>query len=264
MDYNLAFSSSGILIGAHIGVLAYLQDRDIKIKNYSGTSGGAVVATWAANNLDARDLLRLIVQFGYIEYFVRPSLSIGGFFDSSNFGKIISSYCKPKKNLWVVTFNVLKMQKEIWNGENFNLSKILTATTCIPGLFKPVIYSNGLHIDGIFGKYCPDDLWNFGTTISAQIQSNKKKYSRYAFDDFVNKIENVSLSFLKKRQNNLLKTNLVDLSINVSSLSQLDLFAVKAEDHIELFKIGYNCADQVFSNLSNEVAVGAGCNQSYS
>ncbi len=249
MKYNLAFSSSGVRFAAHIGVLAYLQDNNIKITNYSGTSGGAIVAAWGANNLPARELMDLTLQFGYPKFFLKPSLSFGSILDHSLFGETIASYCSPKNNLWIATFNVLKMQKEIWNGENFSLAKILTATTCIPGLFKPVIYSNGLHIDGLFASFCPDDLWKEGITFSVQLRSKSKTRSRYPFDKFVHEIEKATIDFLYDVQTkNLSNSDVVYIKPDVSSIAQMDLFLVKSEDHIELFNKGYESAKLVFSN----------------
>lgn len=249
MNFNIAFSSSGVCIAVHVGVLAYLQDNNINIQNYSGTSGGAVVATWGANNLPARELMDLTLKFGYAKYFVKPSLKPGGILDHSSFGKMIAAYCKPKKNLYIVTFNVLKMQKQIWNGENINLSKVLTATTCIPGLFKPVMYSNGLHIDGIFARFCPDDLWDSGTTISVQLKSKNKSRSRYLMDSFIHKIEQATINFLEDNQKrNSRKDNIVFIQPDESTLNQMDLFSVSPHDHLKLFYEGYQAARNALSS----------------
>lgn len=249
MEYNIAFSSSGARFAAHVGVLAYLQDNDIRIKNFSGTSGGAIVACWGANNLPARELLELTVKFGHPFIFSRLSLKIGGLLDHSLFGETIAHYCKPKKNLWIVTFNVLKMQKEIWNGEDFNLSKVLTATTCVPGLFKPVIYSNGVHIDGIFAKFCPDDLWNEGLTISVHLRSKNKTKCRYPFDFFMHMIEKNTIDFLYNAQkDNTSPSQVIYVQPDVSSIAQTDFFLVKPKDHIELFYRGYKAAEEILSD----------------
>lgn len=248
MEYNIAFSSSGARFAAHIGVLAYLQDNNIKIKNFSGTSGGAIVASWGANNISARDLLKLTLQFGYLKFIVKPSFQPGGLLDHSTFLKTIGVYCKPQKNLWIVTFNVLKMQKEIWNGDNYNLSKVLTATTCIPGLFKPVMYSNGLHIDGIFARFCPDDLWDEGITLSIQLKAKNKTKVRYPLDFFVHQIERATISFLENTQKKSLNQNqVIYIQPEVSQIAQLDLFAISMQDHIDLFKKGYESAKEALS-----------------
>lgn len=237
MEYNLAFSSSGARFAAHIGVLAYLQDNKIKIKNFSGTSGGAVVACWGANNLPARELLNLTLCFGYPKYFI---------LDHSTFGKTIASYCKPTNNLWIITFNVLKMQRKIWNGDNFNLVKVLTATTCIPGLFKPVVYSNGLHIDGVFASFCPDDLWNEGITISVKLKCRNKTKTRYPLDNLVHSIENAAIEFLESKQKRKSQDEkIICLEPDVTSIAQTDLFSLTYEDHKELFKQGYICAESM-------------------
>lgn len=246
--FNIAFSSSGVRLAAHIGVLAYLQDNNIHIENFSGTSGGAIVATWGANGLPAKDLMDLTLQFGYAKYFVKPSLMPGGILDHSTFGNTIASYCKPQKNLWIVTFNVLKMQKEIWTGEKINLPKALVATTSIPGLFKPVMHSNGLHIDGIFASFCPDDLWADGTTISVQLKSKHKTTNRYPMDSFVHKIEQATIDFLYNTQNKNSVKETICINPDVSSIAQLDLFSVNPSDHIELYKKGYEEAKTIFSN----------------
>lgn len=256
MTYNIAFSSSGALFAAHIGILAYLQDKNIKIKNFSGSSGGAVVACWGANGLPARELLNLTLEFGYTKFFLRPSLKFGGVLDHSKFGEIISGHCVPKQNLWIVTFNVLKMQKEIWNGKGYDLSKILTATTCVPVLFKPVVYSNGLHIDGIFASFCPDNLWHAEPTISVNLKCKKKTKHRYPFDKFVHNLEKVTIDFLEDLQKSSSSSkNVIYLNPDLSSISQTDLFVVSSSDHIELFKLGYAKAKEVMDNcvLSHSV-----------
>ncbi len=253
MKYNVAFSSSGVRIAAHVGVLAYLQDEKINVVHYSGTSGGALVAAWGANNLPARELMTLTLQVGYPKFFIKPSWKLGSLWDHSIFGNTVSSYCKPKNNLWITTFNVLKMQKEIWNGEHYNLAKILTATTCIPGLFKPVMYSNGLHIDGIFASFCPDDIWEEGITLSVKLTSNLsiKNYnvkSRYPLNKFVQRIEQATIDFLENKQAQCSgDKNIIYINPDVNSISQIDLFSVTAADHIELFKSGYEAAKRTFS-----------------
>lgn len=250
MEYNLAFSSSGVRFAAHVGVLAYLQDNGIRVRNFSGTSGGAIVAAWGANALLARELMQLTLKYGYPKYFVKPSLNIGGLLDHSLFGDLISTFCKPKKNLWIVTFNVLKMQKEVWNGEWFNLSKVLCATTCIPGLFKPIMYSNGLHIDGVFARFCPDDLWTSGVTISVQLKCRNKSKSRYPFDFFVHEIEKATINFLYGTQSkNINQTELINIQPDVSSIAQTDLLFVNSEDHKELFEKGYESARKIFGTV---------------
>ena len=140
------------------------------------------------------------------------------------------------------------MKKEIWNGENFNLSKILTATTSIPGIFKPVIYSNGLHVDGIFGKYCPDDLWKDGKTISVKLKCKDKTKSRYPFDNLLHAVEKAGLNLLEHLQNKTGKSkNIVYVEPNLNSISQIDLFSVNTEDHMDMFNKGYESAKQAFS-----------------
>ena len=137
------------------------------------------------------------------------------------------------------------MQKEIWNGENFNLSKVITATTCIPGLFKPVLYK-GLHVDGIFGKYCPDDLWNEGKTISVKLKCKNKTAVRYPFDGLVHKIEKTSLNFLENIQNKTAKNkNIIYVEPDLNSISQMDLFAVNTADHMAMFDRRYESAKQM-------------------
>ena len=250
MEYNLAFSSSGARFAAHIGVLAYLQDNKIKIKNFSGTSGGAIVACWGANNLPARELLNLTLCFGYPKYFISGH---------SAFGETIARFCKPTNNLWIVTFNVLKMQKEIWNGDNFNLIKVLTATTCVPGLFKPVIYSNGLHIDGVFASFCPDDLWDKGVTVSVKLKSKNKTRTRYPLDSFVHGIENAAIEFLESRQKKRLQSQeIINLEPDVSSIAQTDLFSLTRDDHMELFKKGYQCAESMIKKGHKKTPRGVG------
>ena len=248
MTFNLAFSSSGVRFAAHVGVLAYIQDNNIKIKNYSGTSGGAIVASWGANNLPARELMNLTVQFGYPAFIMKPSFGLGGMMDHSYFGELIASYCRPKKNLFIVTFNVLKMQMEIWKGEYYNLSKILSATTCIPGLLKPVVYSNGLHIDGIFARFCPDDLWDEGMTISVKLKSKTKTKLRYPIDFIVHYLEKNTIEFLEGFQKTKEdKKNTIYIQPEVGIINQIDLFAVSPEDHLELFQKGYESAQAAFN-----------------
>ena len=249
MEYNIAFSSSGARFAAHIGVLAYLQDHNIKIKNYSGTSGGAIVASWGANGFPARELMDLTLKFGYAEFFLKPSLKFGGLFDHTRFLQVICSYCKPQKNLWIATFNVLKMQKEIWSGVSYNLFKILSATTSVPGLFKPVLYSNGLHIDGIFASFCPDDLWTGEMTLSVQLKSKMKTKARYLFDNFMHEVEKATIDFLDSNQKRSSKHNdLIYIYPDTSSIAQTDLFLLESKDHIELFNKGYEAAEAALTS----------------
>ena len=61
--------------------------------------------------------------------------------------------------------------------------------------------------------------------------------------------EKATIEFLEttQKKNSILK-NIVQVQPDVSSIAQMDLFNVQADDHLELFKKGYEATQRVFSS----------------
>ena len=139
------------------------------------------------------------------------------------------------------------MKKEIWHGETINLPEILNATTSVPGLFMPVLSSKGIHVDGILGSFCPDDLWEEGMTISVKLKKKANKQKRYFLNDLVHKFEETGIDVLNSLQGNRIKRkNVISLEPQLNSISQMDFFSVSPKDHLELFEQGYKEAKKLF------------------
>jgi len=72
----------------------------------------------------------------------------------------------------------------------------------------------------------------------------------------VHKIEKAGLTFLEYIQSRDMSWHVPTVYVepDLNSISQLDLFSVKTEDHIEMFNLGYESAKQICNGISSEAS----------
>lgn len=152
---GLALSGGGARGVAHIGVLRALAEHGIEPDVVSGTSAGAIVATWYAAGLSIEEMLEIVAESSLFKAFkiVVPSTGLTSLsYLKEKLAQVIpeDDFSVLKKPTYLAISNLNKGELELRNkGPLFD---VVTASCSIPLLFKPVEMNGQIYVDG--GVFC--------------------------------------------------------------------------------------------------------------
>ena len=149
---GIALSGGGARGIAHIGVLQALEEHGIYPEVIAGTSAGAIVgALYAAGNSPAQ-ILDFVKKTSILKTIRLFSLPTRGLTDLSALAEVLKEYIPDddfsalSKPLYIATSNLSKGRLEIIHEGP--LFEVITASSSIPLVFKPVKRNDDLYVDG--------------------------------------------------------------------------------------------------------------------
>ncbi len=158
---GLALGGGAVLGAAHVGVLKALEEFDIAIDYISGTSIGALIGALYAFGKSPQELERLATDLDWLDI-SKFSVTKFGVLSNEGLGELI------KEELGDVSFSDAKIPlavvaTDIVNGEKIVLREgrlipAIMASTCIPGIFKPVDHKGRLLVDGGIVENVPTSM----------------------------------------------------------------------------------------------------------
>lgn len=151
MKVGIVLSGGGIRGIAHFGVLKALKDAGLVISNISGTSAGAIVGALYANGVDPYEAFEIIKKTSLLR-FLRPAIGFPALFNFEHIFDLLKEYLphnsfeklKIPLTITATDFNVGKLT---YFNEGELIRKVL-ASSCVPGIFSPVIIDGISYIDG--------------------------------------------------------------------------------------------------------------------
>ncbi len=148
---GLALSGGSVLGAAHIGVLKALEEFEIKIDFFAGTSIGGLVAGLYAFGKSWEEIKEFADELNWLEI-SSLSLSNFGLLSNEKLGdKFIDAvgnvnFEDAKIPFAVIAVDISSGEKKIFNKGN--VAQALMATSAIPGIFIPVEIDGKLYVDG--------------------------------------------------------------------------------------------------------------------
>lgn len=141
----LVLSGGGARGISHIGAIKALEEYGLKPDIISGTSAGAFVGALIAYGYSADAIFEIILKTRFSTY-LRFGFSTGGLLKIDKIEDILKKYIPENsfealKTPLVVTATDLHAVEEI-SFRTGNLARIVLASCCLPGIFKP------LHLEG--------------------------------------------------------------------------------------------------------------------
>lgn len=148
---GIVLSGGGIRGIAHLGILKALTNAGIRFSQISGTSAGSIAGAFYAAGIDPEKALEIIIKTNLLRY-LRPALGSLGLINIENINKILKDYFPDDKienlkiPLTICTTNF--SEGNIVYFTKGPLIKSLLASSCIPGIFKPIMIENQMFVDG--------------------------------------------------------------------------------------------------------------------
>lgn len=198
---TLCFSGGGTACVSFLGALKYIEAntniRVKNIKNFAGTSAGAIIGLFLLLGYDVNNLIKFVTKFNFNKLFTKINidniLSNKGLDNGNKIKKMVSYFIFKKLNVTDITFEELYQltnKKLLVSGTNYTLYKeelfsidttptmsVLLAiriSISLPIFFTPVYYNNSYYFDGAIINNIPLSYCNEKTTLGLFIKSTKK------------------------------------------------------------------------------------------
>jgi len=148
---GIALGGGATLGAAHIGILKALEEKNIEIQYISGTSIGSLIASLYAFGISVDKIEEIAANLKWLDI-TNLSLSKYGLLSNTKMEKLISQHIKYS-NIEESKIPLTMIATDISNGEKVvlekgNIAKSIMASTCIPGIFKPIEIDHKMLVDG--------------------------------------------------------------------------------------------------------------------
>ncbi len=150
-NIGLALGGGAVLGAAHVGVLKAIEELGINLSYLTGTSIGAFVSAFYAFGIKSDELAEIARELKWLDI-TRITLSKYGLLSNEKLGELVIKYIGDR-NIEDADIPLAMLATDIATGERVVIDKgpvasAVMASTCIPGIFKPVEINGRLLVDG--------------------------------------------------------------------------------------------------------------------
>lgn len=255
---TLILSGGGNKCLSFLGSLKYLLETKKIIlddlKTIIGVSGGIIFITPLLLGYSIDEMIQIFLQtnqlnlLNYENFSIQNFFNDYGIFDNNLFNFYTTIFEKYKgfnnltlkefhkitnKNLIGKVVNLTKNKIEYINYKshpNLKLSLLIQMTTCIPIIFKPIIYKNNYYVDGGLCGNFPKEINKSKNYLGLNILNSDENNIENLFDYLLS-----IKKLIGRTQNNKNNKNIINLKINISVLD-LD---IPLENKKKIIKEGY-------------------------
>ena len=244
---GIALGGGAVLGAAHVGVLKALEEANIEISHITGTSIGAFVGAFYAFDLKSTAIEKIALNLGWFDL-TKIALSKYSLLTNKKLGELIIEHLGDKNiedsiiPLAIITTNIINGKKVVLTKGS--LAKAVMASTCIPGIFKPIEMDDMMLVDGGIVENVPiDTLREIGAEYTIGVDLNAK--SEHGKPGNILDVIVNSFHFIIK-QTVTLQTQSADVLIkpNLSEFNMSDMSQVE-----ELMEKGYADAKASLNKL---------------
>lgn len=151
MDIGLVLSGGGARGISHLGVLAALEEYDLRPTHISGASAGAIVGALYAAGHKPAEILKVIIKTKLFKYF-KPDTSFTGLLRMESTEKLYRQMLNMNsfESLLIpltVSATDIERGETVYFSEG-ELIKPLQASSCVPVIFAPVLIDGRYFVDG--------------------------------------------------------------------------------------------------------------------
>lgn len=148
---GLVLSGGGVRGVTHLGALKALNEAGIFPTHLSGTSAGAIVAALYAYGYKPEEIIEFIIQTKFFKY-LRPAISLKAILKLDMVAALCAEYL-PEDDFAALKIPLTVAATDVSKGKTVYFSKgpliqPLMASSCIPGMFEPILMEGDHYIDG--------------------------------------------------------------------------------------------------------------------
>ncbi|MEE9904387.1 MAG: patatin-like phospholipase family protein [Chlorobium sp.] len=156
--YGLALGGGAVLGAAHVGVLQAAEELAIPVEFVSGTSIGAFIGALYAFGKSPLEIREVALDLDWLNL-SGISLSQYGLLSNRKFGGIVTDLL-GRKNIEDAIVPLAIVATDISTGDKVvftegDVASAVMASSCIPGVFRPVEYNGRMLVDGVLVENVP-------------------------------------------------------------------------------------------------------------
>lgn len=249
-DIGVALSGGSAKGFAHLGVLHYLEENDMKPEIMSGTSMGSMMAALYCDGYSPKEIAEIFkdVNFSKMTEWLIPK---GGFFGTRGFRQFLSSILRHKR-LEELEIPLTIVATDLDHGcskyfREGDLVDIITASCSIPVLFKPVEIDGTYYVDGGLFKNLPASVIRHQCRALIGVHVDPKESVEYKKNIF--SIAERSFNYIF-RANSFHDRKLCDVLVESALLSNVARFDINKAPRIAA--LGYNMARKAFNGIDRQ------------
>lgn len=151
MTLGITLSGGGVRGIAHLGVLKALNEHGVYPDRLSGSSAGAIVAVMYAKGFAPEEILGIIIKTNYFR-FLRPAVSWRGLLKMETVFSLYKEYLGDDDfGALAIPVTIaatdVHLAKTVFFSEG-EVIRPLMASSCIPGMFDPILLDGHHYVDG--------------------------------------------------------------------------------------------------------------------
>ncbi|NQX43529.1 NTE family protein [Pedobacter steynii] len=148
---GIVLSGGGIRGIAHLGVLKAFKNAGITFSHISGTSAGSIAGAFYASGIDPEKGLDIFIKAKLLR-FIRPALGSLGLINIEHVEELLKEHLPEDRieNLKIpltIAATNFSEGRLVYFTEG-PLIRAVLASSCIPGIFKPIMINNQMYVDG--------------------------------------------------------------------------------------------------------------------
>lgn len=158
VSVGLALGGGAVLGAAHVGVLRAADELGVEVNALSGTSIGSFIAALRAFGMDWREVESVALDLDWLDL-TGLTLSQFGLLSNKKFGRIVKDLLGKRRieespvPLAIVATDISCGEKVVLNTGD--VAEAVMASSCIPGVFKPVEIDGRILVDGVLMENVP-------------------------------------------------------------------------------------------------------------
>lgn len=245
-NIGLALSGGSVKGFAHLGVLQYLDEVNIKPDVIAGTSAGSLMAALYADGYKPEEILHLFDDRGFTSMTSLKPMG-GGVFDTSKFTKFLKAHLRHKRiedlpiPLRIVATDLDKGCQHIFTEGP--LAECITASCSIPVLFNPILIDGTTYVDGGLFRNFPVSVLKEDCRVTIGVHLNPSQSETY--EKSITSVAQRSWQLIF-RQNAHIDRTLCDILIEPEEVVQYSMFDLTSAR--DIMNIGYRLAQESFQS----------------
>jgi NTE family protein len=146
---GIVLAGGGIRGIAHLGVLKAFTNAGITFSHVTGTSAGSIAGALYAAGIDPEEALSIFLKTKLLR-FLRPTFGLG-LINFENTSALLKPYLPQNIEDLKIPLTIAATNFSEGKLVYFNkgpLIRAIQASSCIPGIFKPIIIDEKMYVDG--------------------------------------------------------------------------------------------------------------------